>query len=64
MTFKTLAASAAILALSAAQAAAGQCGYQYCWGAVGIGQYGVSLGNFLKVLGCLVIARILIWVPL
>lgn len=49
MNFKTIAASAAILALSVAQAAAGQCGYDYCWGAVGIGQYGAwgySFGQY------------------
>lgn len=47
MKFCLFIASAALAAVVATQAAAGQCGHKYCWGAVGIGpngEYGYSYG--------------------
>ncbi|WP_296763542.1 DUF4189 domain-containing protein [Sediminimonas sp.] len=40
MRFSWIAGAALTLILGAAQAQAGQCGYKYCWGAVGFGPGG------------------------
>lgn len=40
MKLKTFCGALALTALSAGHAAAGDCGYQYCWGAVGFGPNG------------------------
>ncbi|WP_397541571.1 DUF4189 domain-containing protein [Roseovarius salis] len=41
-TRTVFAAAAAMATVLAAPAGAGQCGYQYCWGAVGFGPYGAA----------------------